>query len=333
MVESEVTMLAEEGRFLGHRIKGHIEETHISWVILSKGNVFKIKKPVKLSFLDFSTLAKRKRYCIRELSLNQRFSPIYLDVLPVQKDGEKWTIGQGSGSIVEYVVRMKRMISARRMDKLLQTKKVSSNDILLLAKVVSSFHSGSEVIMAPFLLAKAKSMFNDIRSIIRVANDHLGDEYSEIIKKSIKWSNTFLSKHADRIRERIALGFKRDVHGDLHSGNIFLYKQPILYDCIEFNDSYRRMDVINEVAFFCMDLEAYREGRLARLFQREYQRHFDCFQNNADRRLFTYYKCYRANVRAKVHALSIGQAHDAENSQLHINALRTYLRLMRRYMK
>lgn len=333
MSENEIRTLADYGTFLGRPVGGHIEETHISWVILTKKYAFKIKKPLKLSFLDFSTLAKRKKYCFRELQLNQRFSPIYLAVLPVRQAGASWIIGKGDGKAVEYAVQMKRMMLTKRMDKLLERKKVSRRDIQSLASSIASFHSRAEVVKTPFSLAKAKRAFNDIRSIMALSGAHLGKEYALVVKRSMAWSDVFLKKHARRIRERISMGFYRDIHGDLHSGNIFLYKNPILFDCIEFNDAYRRIDVINEIGFFCMDLEAFKQARLSQMFQREYHRAFPCFQTAEDERLFVYYKCYRANVRAKVHALAAIQAHDVDSYQHHVNAWQTYLALIANYIK
>lgn len=333
MNEHEVNILAERGLFLNQPLRGQLEETHISWVILTKRFAFKIKKPLRLSFLDFSTLAKRKRYCHRELQLNQRFSPIYLDVLPVYRQGDTWHIGRADGKVVDYVVRMKRMLLSKRMDKLLEKKVVNKSNIVSLAQVIASFHKKAELVEDSFHLGRAKAAFNDIQTIIRPSRLHLGKEYALIIGKSIAWSNAFLHDHAGRIRERIAQGFYRDVHGDLHSGNIFLYKEPILFDCIEFNDAYRRIDMLNEIAFFCMDLEAYNQGKLARLFMQQYQRQLPCFQTKEDKRLFVYYKCFRANVRAKVHALSAMQAHDAEGRQHHVRAWRNYVRLIGRYIR
>jgi aminoglycoside phosphotransferase family enzyme len=333
MNDDEVRTLAERGLFLNRSLHGQIEETHISWVILTKKFAFKIKKPVKLSFLNFSTQKKRERYCYRELQLNQRFSPIYLDVLPVCHHGDAWHIGKADGKTVDYAVRMKRMRLSKRMDRLLEKKVVNKSNIVSLVQVIASFHAKADVVNDSFHLGKAKAAFNDIQSIIRLSGSHLGKEYATIIKRSIAWSNAFLKNHATRIRERIAQGFYRDVHGDLHSGNIFLYKEPILFDCIEFNDAYRRIDVLNEIAFFCMDMEAYNQGKLARLFIREYQQQLPCFQTIEDKLLFVYYKCFRANVRAKVHALSAMQAHDVEGHQHHVRAWRNYVRLIGTYIR
>jgi len=332
MRENEVNILAGSGRYDGSVLKGRIEETHISWVILTKKYAFKIKKPLTLSFLDFSTLRKRKKFCHRELQLNRRFSPIYLSVLPIHTHNHSWTIGRGKGKIVEYAVVMKRLNLTKRMDKLLQKKKVLPGHILSLARLIASFHLETAVTKNSFNLSKARAAFNDVKSILPLSKKYLGSKYATIIEKSIDWSNKFLSIHATRIRRRIDDGFYRDVHGDLHSGNIFLYNNPILFDCIEFNDSYRHIDIINEIAFFCMDLEAYKQKSLADIFLKEYQSRTGCFQFAEDRKLFTYYKCFRANVRAKVHAISAAQCDDAEILKQHVVALRTYLQLIKKYI-
>ena len=331
MSENEVKIIARNGLYGKYAFRGRVEETHISWVILTQKYAFKIKKPLKLSFLDFSTLRKRKTFCHKELQLNRRFSPIYLNVSPIYTHNNSWTIGDGPGKVVEYTVVMKRLNLTKRMDKLLDEKKVRRNHILSLAKLIATFHSESEVTRISFSLSKARAEFDDIRSILPILKKYLGSQYATIIKKSIDWSNEFLAIHATRIKKRIDDGFYRDVHGDLHSGNIFLYKRPILFDCIEFNDSYRHIDIIHEIAFLCMDLEAYKQRSLANLFLKEYQRRTGCFQSLEDKHLFTYYKCFKANVRAKVHALNADQNHDDESRQLHIAALRTYLRLIKKY--
>lgn len=334
MNEREVEALNKTGTFRKLPIDGGLEETHISWVIVGKKNVFKIKKPLKLSFLDFSSLARRKKYCERELYLNQRFSPIYLNVLPVRRDNNRWNIGESAGTIVDYVVHMKRLSSTKRMDKLLKAKKVTSKHIGSLAKVISSFHRNAKRVRKPFHLRTAQEDFNDVGSVSRLARKYIGVDAANVIKESISWSNTFLKRHQGRIAERINSGFYRDLHGDLHSGNIFLYAKPILFDCIEFNDSYRQIDLINEIAFFCMDLEAFGRMGLSQHFLKEYQRRSNCFQTDEDYLLMKYYKCYRANVRAKVHALSADQSRCEEKTfENHVSECRKYLRLMKTYMQ
>src|SRR5690606_16003365 len=210
----------------------------------------------KLSFLDFSTLEQRKYYCERELALNQRFSRIYLDVLPVFKGRSGWLIGEGEGEIVDYAVRMERMLSSKRMDIMLHQNKVKRDDIHALAKEIASFHKKSEVIYKPFEIKKAQSLFNDIEEIQFFVQSEIGEYCAEIISRSVDWSDHFLKTNADYIQDRFDRGCQRDVHGDLHAGNIFLYTQPVLFDCIEFNDEFRQIDLLYEIAFLCMELEA-----------------------------------------------------------------------------
>jgi hypothetical protein len=334
MTEKEIQTLNETGTFRNLPIAGTVEETHISWVIVGKSNVFKIKKPLKLSFLDFSNLRQRKKFCERELKLNQRFSPIYLDVLPVRKQNGRWSIGEDHGKIEDYTVHMKPLVSAKRMDKMLVLGKVNSKHIRSLASVISSFHANADKVWRPFNIEKAKSDFNDIVSVASLTRKYLGSEAARQIKRSIQWSDKFLKANAPRVQERVDQGFCRDVHGDLHSRNIFLYKNPILFDCIEFNDEYRHIDLINEIAFFCMDLEAYGRVDFSKLFIKSYQQHLDCFQTDVDLLLMNFYKCYRANIRAKVHALGADQAAgDKKIFDFHIREWRKYLRLMSSYTR
>jgi len=333
MKESEVKELARNGIFQRMPIRGNVEETHISWVILTKRHAFKFKKPVRLSFLNFSTLQLRKYFCEREVALNSRFTDIYLDVVPIRIHNKKWYIGRGAGRIVDYAVQMKRMRATKRMDNVLQRKQVDQESISALAKVIASFHRNADMVKAPFRLLQARNLFNDISMIQSVVTEQLGFSYTKIINRSIRWSNNFLKLHAARIQQRIDLGFKRDVHGDLHSGNIFFYRTPVLFDCIEFNDQFRQIDVLYEIAFLCMDLDAWHEKLLAKVLLAEYTRNFPCFEGKEDEMIFVYFKCLRANVRAKVHAMSVEQALDQHKVNYHADETRKYLTLMKAYLE
>lgn len=333
MKAAQIVDLAGAVEYQGKSLRGTVEETHISWVILTPRFAFKIKKPVKLSFLDFSTLNQRKKYCERELALNRRFSEIYLRVVPVKSDRGVWRLGSGPGKIADYAVMMIRLDSSKRMDLLLRTGSVRPLHIRALANKIAAFHSKAAIIKRPFAVDDLADAFNDIRLVRNFAHKALGGQFDDLISRSQKWSRAFLLYHASRLKERIRLGLQRDGHGDLHSGNIFCYKNPEIFDCIEFNDRYRQIDVLNEIAFFCMDLEAFGAPRLADLFVNEYNREFPGFLTAEDWGLFVYFKCYRANVRAKVHALAAEQAGYQQSYRRHKAAVRKYLKLMNRYIK
>ncbi|HET9487428.1 MAG TPA: hypothetical protein VFO54_08340 [Chryseosolibacter sp.] len=334
MKESQIKALAEGGLYQRKVLHGTLEETHISWIILTSRFAFKIKKPLKFSFLDFSTLARRKKYCARELVLNRRFSNIYLAVVPLRYHGLKrlWYIGKGPGTIIDYAVVMKRMRSSKRMDAVLRSGQLTDSNVLALAKCVGLFHAGAKAVTSPFSLERSRDNFNDIRDIRRFVKRTLPEAYESIVTNAILWSNQFLTQHALRLQERIALGFKRDVHGDLHSGNIFLYRRPVIFDCIEFNDAYRQIDVLDEIAFLCMDLESFGQAKYSALFIKEYSRIFPCFFTPEDINIFNYFKCYRANVRAKVHALATEEEDDPVRYAGHVSAVKKYLQLMKKYI-
>ena len=331
MNEKQIKQLAKEGFFGFEPINGTLEQTHISWVILSNKHAFKIKKPVKLSFLDFSTLTNRKKLCNRELLLNKRFSSIYESVAPVRYGNNYWKIGDGVEKIVDYAVVMKRLDPAKRMDKLLIKNKVPESSVVALAKDIARFHLNAPIIRSSFISSDASSTFNDILSISGFVSDYLGKKFAGVIDNSIEWSGRMLCEHKQRIEDRISLGFRRDVHGDLHAGNIFAYKRPVIFDCIEFNDSYRQIDVLSEIAFLCMDFESFKKLHLAETFLAVYKSTFDCLQQE-DYILFNYYKCLRANIRAKVHAINCGQAKTKEAARFHLERLKIYLVLMEGYI-
>jgi len=331
MESNEVHELARVGVFDNVELGGQVEETHISWVILTRQHAFKIKKPVKLTFLDFSTLELRKALCEKELLLNRRFSDIYLSVQPICRNNGQWVIGARDGyEVVDYCVVMKKMDTAKRMDNRLRGHNIDDHAIRALALEVASFHNQAEKVFTAFDLESARKLFNDIAAIADFVGEKIGGGFKEIISMSMAWSDKLLQQYGHSMQQRIDHGLKRDLHGDLHTGNIFLYNRPVLFDCIEFNDAYRQIDVLYEIAFLCMDLEAFGQQSLSRIFLDTYRQHFHAFQRPEDQALFVYYKCLRANVRAKVHA--IGARQDGKDLPGNLEAIEKYLVLMKEYM-
>ena len=160
----------------------------------------------------------------------------------------------------------------------------------------------------------------------------LENKYSEIISETIKKVNIFLNINKKLFQERIESGFVRDCHGDLHSGNIFLYKDPVIFDCIEFNNIYRKIDILDEISFLCMDLEFMKKTNLSRKLLYYYFQYAGYSLGPNEKLLHNYYKCYRANIRAKVIAIQATQS--KKGSLTHKNLLKKvekYLLLMKKY--
>lgn len=307
-------------------------ETHISWLLLGPEHVLKIKKPVQFSFLDFSTLEKRKFYCQEELRLNRRLSPgMYLGVIPIRAFGGKISTGDNDGEIIDYAVLMRRMDEQRQMDLLLQKDKVTAEQMEHLAKQLAEFHLGARKIKTPMELEQMQGDFSDILNCKQPIQSLLGQRAVKSLESVVDSALAFLEEQAFHLYVRKMQGWTIDGHGDLHSRNIFLLDEPVIFDCIEFGDHFREVDVLDELAFLCMDLDFYQRPDLEGSFLRTYLARNSCMPGEIDRQLFLYYKLYRANVRLKVEVLQAAAAEQVDRKQL--KRIRRYFELMQSYQK
>lgn len=280
-----------------------LEETHISWVLLGPQWAYKIKKPLQFDFLDFSTLEQRQYYCQREIELNNRLSEgIYQQVLPVRHHEGNFHLGE-QGVIVDYAVQMKRMDSAKRMDLQLEAGQVGEKDLYQLATQLSDFHQRAAPIRQPISVEQQFADFADLRSARSVLEELHGKAAGQRLEESVQQAKRFLPQHAERMKARQAAGFVVDGHGDLHSRNIFLLDPPVIFDCIEFNDKLRHIDILDELAFLSMDLQYHGQPQLETALLQAYRQRHEVFHTPEDWQLFCYYKWYRANVRLKVNLL------------------------------
>lgn len=289
-------------------------ETYISWVLLTPDYAFKIKKPVQFPFLDFSTLEKRAFYCNEEVKLNRRLAPdMYLGVLPVclhADGGLEISRTDITETPLDYAVWMKRMDNHRQMDRLLQQNAVTTNDMSEMAHILARFHRlaiipGNAV---PYKPGDNRADFNDLFRLETVAARILGDTAIATLETWRQKVGNFLDRHETRLHARADAGFWVDGHGDLHARNIFLLPEgPVVFDCIEFNTHFRQLDVLSDLAFLCMELDAGMHHELAEAFMDAYCKHWPCIEGPEDEQLFLYFKAYRANVRLKVTLMELEQ--------------------------
>lgn len=329
----QINKLLSDGVFPQCGCEAKLQQTHISWILLCGDVVFKIKKPLKYSFLDFSTLEKRKFYCEREVVLNRRLTEdVYIDVQPVKELNGRFFIGDAEGAIVDYAVFMRRLDAAKQMDVMLQRQQVTMQHMQQLAEKISAFHkSATPVFNKDYLDIRSK--FNDLSAESNFLAEQLTPAVATLISDAIRTSDAFIAAHAETFKSRLAAGFFRDCHGDLHSRNIFLLAVPQPFDCIEFNDDIRQIDVLNDVAFLCMDLDAFGRQDLAEGFMQFYTAAFQAMRNEEERRLFVYYKAYRANIRAKINSLRARTETDVAKRQSTLQEAMKYLTLMQQYSK
>ena len=275
-------------------------ETHISWIILTGDYAYKIKKPVNFGFLDFTALKARKQYCEAELKLNSRSAPeLYVEVLAIGGNSANPLLGVEDEEAIEYCIKMHQFKTEDLFNELDETNRLTFTHIDELADRVAEFHR--EALSAPantpyglpeHLILPAEQNFEQIR-------ERLSDsEQLEQLAHLEKWTMSAFTIHSGIMQQRKEQGFVRECHGDLHLKNITLFHDKVtLFDCIEFNDSFRWVDVMSDTAFLVMDLE---ERGLHHYANRFLNHYLEETGDYAGLKLLPFYKAYRAIVRAKI---------------------------------
>jgi len=316
-----------------HPVSGiQLVETHISWVILTGDYAYKIKKPVNLHFLDFSTLEKRKFYCHEELRLNRRLAPdIYLDVVRITGRVDHPRL-DGPGDAIEYAVKMVQFPQQAQLDRMLQRGALTKEHIDAIAAKAAAFHASIPEIpeASPFgapdqVLAPMQENFSQIRQ----GNCNTGT--SGILDRLSSWVDTMFEHIRPVLQQRKLSGCVRECHGDMHLRNIACLEDDIvMFDCIEFNENLRCIDVMSEIAFMVMDLDDRGHPELASRFLNRYLEHSGDYAGLA---VLRFYLVYRALVRAKVDCIRAGQADiDAREKADTLDEYRSYLDLAERYI-
>jgi aminoglycoside phosphotransferase family enzyme/predicted kinase len=279
---------------------GRVEriETHISTVLLAGEFAYKLKKPVDLGFLDFSTLDKRRRACLQELRLNRRSAPaLYLDVVAVGAPPSGVRVGAAVGEAVDYAVRMRRFDPAATLDRVAARGELTVELIDRLAQVVARLHAGADVAPAGFgSIERVRRIVDEAIAGIRERLQSASDRAR--VDALADWTAAEWRALAPQVDERAATGFVRECHGDLHLGNVVLLDgEPVPFDGIEFSDELRYIDVGADIAFTFMDLM---DDRLPRLAWRFVGRYLEQTGDYAGLALLRAYAVYRALVRAEV---------------------------------
>jgi len=312
-------------------------ETHISWVLLTGEYAYKIKKPVDFGFLDFSTLDKRRQCCEQELRLNGRLAAsIYLDVVSITGSPGQPAIS-GKGETFEYAVKMRQFPQSAQLDHKLEAGELAIEQMEDIASMVADFHQRIDAADEVLSYGSAESVSQPVEQNFAQIREHLDtDEYEQPLKQLEQWSRDSFIALKSRFEQRKKEGCIRECHGDMHLRNIVwldedFHQGPVAFDCIEFNDNLRWIDVISEVAFLVMDLQSRNLYSYARRFLNSYLEETGDY---AGVMLLPYYLSYRAMVRAKVSVLRLQQAGvSAEEKRQMLDEFEQYLELASHYAK
>ncbi|BAB76486.1 AAA family ATPase [Anabaena sp. FACHB-709] len=260
--------------FYPHEVTEPIQliQTHVSSVLLTGEYAYKLKKPVNFGFLDFSTLEKRQHFCQEELRLNQRgASELYLEILPISLVGEKYTLG-GTGEAVEYVLKMRQFPQEGLFSELFAQGKLTESHLEELGKVVAQYHAKTETndyIRSFGEVPQVQAAFDEN---YQQTEKYIGEPQTQLQFDETKaYTERFFAEKQELFQRRIQNNYIRECHGDLHLRNICLWQEKILlFDCIEFNEPFRFVDVMFDVAYAVMDLDAQQRPDLSNAYLNTY---------------------------------------------------------------
>jgi len=298
-----MTALSQASTYPHECTEIEVIETHISWIILTGKYAYKFKKPVDFGFLNFTTLALRKQYCEAELTLNARSAPdLYLGLIEICGVSQSPSLN-GEGPVLEYAIKMNQFGKGQLFKELHLASQLTFEHIDALAEQVSEFHDNvrtadklSKYGTPDQVYAPMQQNFEQIRNLISDKQQLNQLEQLEV------WTKSTFERLAPLLLKRKESGFVREAHGDMHMGNITLFNHRVtLFDCIEFNEDFRWIDIISDIAFLVMDFEAHDLPHYANRFLNMY---LELTGDYAGLKLLSFYKAYRAVVRAKIALLS-----------------------------
>ncbi len=279
-------------------------ETHISWVFLTDRFAYKLKKPVRFDFLDFSTSKLRHQACEHEVELNRRLAPgVYRGVVPIVRTASGDLAVDGRGTPVDWLVKMKRLPANAALDVLIREGNLNASAIIQLAKTLAAFYED-----LPPVMLKVEDYRSNIEQHVLANRAELAASAHHLDTPKIRRIHAaqlrVLRLMPDLLDDRVRNGRIVEGHGDLRPEHIYFAPSPIVIDCIEFNREFRTLDVIDELAFLAMECDLLGAAKITEpIFEQYMEQSGDVPPHS----LLAFYRIYRACVRAKVSALRAEQ--------------------------
>ncbi|MCT7953811.1 AAA family ATPase [Laspinema palackyanum] len=305
-----------QGDFYPHPVQEPITlmQTHASFLLLTGDYVYKVKKPVNFGFLDYSTLEKRHHFCDEELRLNQQIAPeLYLEVVTVTKKGSHLELN-GKGEPVEYALKMRQFPQESLLIHQFEQGQLTQEQMEQLGQVVAEFHRQTptnDSIKSFGTVAKIREAIdNNYKQSQTYIN---GPQTRQQFEETKAYSDNFFAERSANFEQRMQTDKIRECHGDLHLKNIARWdNQILLFDRIEFNEAFRFVDVMYDIGFIVMDIEARGRQDLANGFLNTYLEQTGDWQGLQVLRLYLSRQAY---VRAKVTSLMLDDANIAQEEK------------------
>lgn len=296
-LEQKVALLSEPAAYPGAVGEVVVKETHMSWVFLAGDHVYKLKKPVKYPFLDFSTLAAREADCRAELNLNRRLArDVYLGVVPLVRQDDGCLAIASAGEPVDWLVLMRRLSADDMLDHAIAQGRVAPAQVQGLAQVLARFYQEAEpadVTPDEYVAHFAREQETN-RSIL--TDDRFGLPPATL-NAVLSGVEAMLVEDEGLLRSRAVEGRIRDGHGDLRPEHVCLNEPPVIIDCLEFSRRLRLVDPFDELSFLGMECERLGAGWIGRALIAHCAGQLD---DEPHERLLTFYVTYRACLRARL---------------------------------
>jgi aminoglycoside phosphotransferase family enzyme len=327
-IEEKVTFLRQPDVYPDRSERVDVVETHMSWVFLTERLVYKLKKPVRYDFLDFSTLEARHKNCEREVHLNRRLArDVYLGTVPLTIQGDNDLQLDGEGRVVDWLVQMRRLPADRMLDAAIREGTVDAEDVRKFSQVLADFYRLS--LPLPFNPANYRRRFEaDIRSNLIELNRTLYALPKAQVDRLAAAQRQFLIEQGSLLEQRAQDGRIIDAHGDLRPQHIFLTPVPVVIDCLEFNREFRILDPVDELAYLAMECERLGAPAIGNQVLGHYS---NASGDTCPAELIGFYKAFRACLRAKIAVWHIVD-HEVQDHQRWLRLARTYLDLAERYL-
>ena len=296
-IDEKVAFLRGAEAYRAGTARVEVIETHMSWVFLTSRLAYKLKKPVRYKFLDFSTLESRHRTCEREVHLNRRLAEaVYIGIVPLIILKNRHLRLGGGGTIVDWLVKMRRLPARCMLDAAIRNQTVDPKAIDRVGDLLTGFYRRS----APIAMS-APEYRQRLEDDIRANQRELGTPHFELpvaqIDRVTRAQLAFLKKNGEIVAQRARDGRIIDAHGDLRPEHICLTSRPVIIDCLEFNRGLRLLDPVDELCYLAMECE--RLGAAA-VGERILHRYFEATGDAVPEELAWFYKAFRACVRAKI---------------------------------
>lgn len=298
-------------------------ETHMSWVFLTDRQAWKLKKPVRAPYLDFTTIAGRRQDCDAELRLNRRLATdVYLEIVPLTLDaGGRLRLGE-DGAVIDWLIRMRRLPAARMLDRLIRNGAATSDDLRRVVGRLARFYRDRVPVTVTAAAYRAAFRTGIAASLTELCAPAYGLAASLVAAVCAR-QGAWLRARAELFDERVRAGRIVEAHGDLRPEHICIEPQPQIIDCLEFSRELRTLDAADELAFLALECERLGAPALAAPIFGTYA---EATGDAPPQALLEFYQSYRACVRAKLAIRHLDDAAPREPSKWAAQA-RDYLRL------